>query len=111
MTAFELATLALTVTVPVAGVVFGAMRFALRQELARREAHSVAGDAALQQRQENLTTRVDNAHTRIDGVEQELQQLRLGAVNREEYVPAITLIQQKLDGISTAVARLEERTR
>ncbi len=111
MTSFELATLALSITLPVVGTVFCAMRWALRQELARRDAQSTAGDKLLQQRQESLALRIDSAHARINGVDQETQQLRMRTVSRKEYIPALTLIQQKLDSISMAVARLEERTK
>ncbi len=111
MTSFEIATLALSITVPMAGVVFGAMRWALRQEFARREVQSMAGDALLAQKQTSLQHRVERAHTRLDSMEERVdtlaQEMSRDLIRREDYVPAMALLNQKIDALSQGLARLE----
>lgn len=105
MTLYQMIWLAVWLTFTIGGIVAGVVKWGLRSELRRRESESDAADALLKQRQDSLAERVNDAHKRIDGMQENMKHL----IHREDYVPQMTIITQKLDALSEAIARLEER--
>ena len=107
MSTYQIIYLALYLTLTIGGIVAGCIKFGLRSELNRHEHKSQAADALLKQRQDSLCNRVDDAHRRIDALEQALKE----GVRRDDYIAAMVIVNSKLDSINAAIARLDERTK
>jgi len=106
MSVFETVELAVLIVLPVIGAIWGGLRWALRKELHHQHLVSSNEDDRIKRDQEQLGAEVKRAHERIDDLSEKMDE----AVHRRDYVPAMALLNQKIDALSQAMARLEERT-